>query len=146
MSPNASRPNIVLLENPDGDNRKIISDALMVYNEKVAGPSGLLPLVISIQDPETGEKLGGLLGRTIYGWLVIELVAVPEQYRGQNIGTEIVKQAEAIARARGCKGAWVDTYAFQAPGFYEKLGFERFGEIEGHPPGSSRVYLKKEFA
>ncbi len=145
MSNPVSRPNIVVLETFGGDDRKVISDTLTIYNEKAAGPSGLQPLVISIQDPKTGEKLGGLLGRTIYGWLVIELVGVPEKYRGQNIGTEIVNQAEAIARKRGCKGAWVDTYAFQAPGFYEKLGFTRFGTIEGHPPGSSRVFLKKHF-
>jgi hypothetical protein len=33
-----------------------------------------------------------------------------------------METAEGIARTRNCVGAWVDTYTFQSPGFYERLG------------------------
>jgi hypothetical protein len=38
-------------------------------------------------------------------------------------------QAEQEAKARGCRGAWLDTYSFQARGFYERLGYAVFGAL-----------------
>jgi GNAT superfamily N-acetyltransferase len=45
---------------------------------------------------------------------------------GKVVGKALMAQAENIARANGCIGLWLDTYEFQARGFYEKLGFEVF--------------------
>jgi len=52
-------------------------------------------------------------------------------------------RAEAIARAHGCVGIWLDTFSFQARGFYEKLGFAVFGTMEDFPPGHQRFFLQK---
>jgi ribosomal protein S18 acetylase RimI-like enzyme len=52
-------------------------------------------------------------------------------------------EAERIAIDRQCEGIWLDTFSFQAPGFYAKLGFERFGLIKDFPPGQSRHFLMK---
>jgi len=51
--------------------------------------------------------------------------------------------AEQEADRRGCIGVWVDTHSFQAPGFYERLGYSPFGVIEDYPPGHSRLFLQK---
>jgi hypothetical protein len=53
--------------------------------------------------------------------------------------------AEAYARERGCRGAYLETFSFQARPLYEKLGFKVFGEIKDFPPGHSHFFLKKEF-
>jgi hypothetical protein len=50
--------------------------------------------------------------------------------------------AEARALERGCHSAWVDTFSFQAPGFYPKLGYQAFGELD-YPPGHKRIFLQK---
>ena len=63
--------------------------------------------------------------------------------RGAGLGRQLLQRAEAIARERGCHGLWLDTFSFQARGFYEKLGFSLFGEIEDYPPGHSRFFLRK---
>ena len=55
-------------------------------------------------------------------------------------------RAEEIARQRDCIGMWLDTYSFQARGFYEKLGFTVFGQVDDHPPGEQRFFLQKRFA
>jgi RimJ/RimL family protein N-acetyltransferase len=52
-------------------------------------------------------------------------------------------RAEDIARAHGCIGLWLDTYEFQARGFYEKLGFTLFGTLDDHPVGRKRFFLQK---
>ena len=52
-------------------------------------------------------------------------------------------KAEAWARERNLAGMWLDTFAFQARPFYEKLGFSVFGTIEDHPRGSRRFFMQK---
>jgi GNAT superfamily N-acetyltransferase len=141
-----SEPTIVVVEQPDEGDRKAVLDALLAFNEKAGGPSRLQPLAVLIRDPANGKTLGGLWGRTSYDWLFVEFLVVPEQFRGQDIGSELLSRAEDIARQRGCVGVWLDTYAFQAPGFYKKRGYEIFGTIEDHPRGARRFFLKKTFA
>ena len=53
--------------------------------------------------------------------------------------------AERRAVERGCHSAWVDTFSFQAPGFYPKLGYEPFGELD-YPPDFKRIFLRKQLA
>lgn len=45
-----------------------------------------------------------------------------ESGRGKDIGTRIMLAAEDEAIKRGCIGSTLDTFSFQALGFYEKLG------------------------
>jgi hypothetical protein len=54
-----------------------------------------------------------------------------------------MRMAEEEAVRRGCVTAWLDTYDFQARGFYERLGYELFGTIEGHAPVYPRYFLRK---
>ena len=61
--------------------------------------------------------------------------------RGKGIGRKLMADAEARALERGCHSAWVDTFSFQAPGFYPKLGYEVFGELD-YPP-HKRIFLQK---
>jgi N-acetylglutamate synthase-like GNAT family acetyltransferase len=54
--------------------------------------------------------------------------------------------AEAEARRRGCTAAFVYTVTFQAPGFYERHGYRRFGEVVCPPDGATRIFLSKMLA
>ena len=51
--------------------------------------------------------------------------------------------AEAEARRRGCRMAWLDTYDFQARAFYERHGYTMFGELDGLANGHRRHFMKK---
>lgn len=51
---------------------------------------------------------------------------------------------EDEARRRGCKRAVVETSTYQAPGFYERHGYEEFGRVPFDLPGHARVFLRKE--
>jgi GNAT superfamily N-acetyltransferase len=72
------------------------------------------------------------------------LVITPDDARGQGLGTDLMAQAEAEAVRQGCRDIWLDTFAFQARSFYERLGFEVFGQIDGPPPAFPRVFMKKQ--
>ncbi|WP_199153881.1 GNAT family N-acetyltransferase [Chromobacterium sp. ASV23] len=132
----------VLSDVAAAETRAAIVAPLIAYNEGKVGPSDHRPLVIRIED-EAGQVVGGLWGYTRGGWLYTELLSAPTGARGLGLGRQMMEQAEAEARARGCIGAWVDTHSFQAPKFYESLGYQRFGELEDYPPGHSRIFYRK---
>jgi len=120
-----------------------IRGGLIAFNVAVTGTMPRGELQLAIRDPGTGRVLGGLTGRYAYRWLFVELLHVPEALRGTGIGTDLMRRAEAEALARGCIGVWLDTFSFQARGFYERLGYAVFGTIEDYPPGHARHFLAK---
>lgn len=115
---------------------------LSAYNQSKAGKSGSRLLTVLIHDQD-GGLLGGLWGSTGYNWLCTHLLVIPETMRNRGLGRQIMHYAEREAVARGCHSAWVDTYEFQARRFYERLGYECFGELKDYPLGFSRYFMKK---
>ena len=87
--------------------------------------------------------LGGLWGLSLWGTFYVGLLVVPEAARGQGLGGELMRRAQAEAVARDCRDMWLDTYAFQARPFYARLGFELFGQIDGPAPMFPRWFLRK---
>ncbi|WP_404288973.1 GNAT family N-acetyltransferase [Microvirga sp. RSM25] len=100
-------------------------------------------LAIAIRDPDSNKPVGGLLGRTNGGWLGIELLFVPEAFRGVGLATQLIAMAEEEARTRGCHSAWIDTLNPEALRLYQRLGYEIFGELKDYPVGGSRFFLQK---
>ena len=135
---------LTIHESPSDEDRQAVINPLLAFNISRAGNPHIRPLAVLLTD-DGGNHVGGLWGKRVYDWLVIELLAIPEQYRGSGYGKAIMIQAEAIARADNCIGIWLDTYEFQAREFYEKLGFEVFGTIDDHPVGQRRFFLSKRF-
>jgi GNAT superfamily N-acetyltransferase len=115
---------------------------LLAFNERHIGPSNERPVRLVIRDA-TGAVVAGLLGATRWGWLDVEKLWLATDIRGQGHGTRLLAEAEAIALARGCSGAMLHTFEHQARPFYEKLGYELFGTLEGYPAGTRQHYLCK---
>ena len=122
-----------------------ITATLNAYNDARSGMADLPGFAIVMREHETRTAIGGLYATDGYGWAFIRYLAVPEQYRGQGLGRRLIEEAERIARQRGYIGLWLDTFEFQARPFYEKLGFEVFGELEGGEGAIARYFLKKRF-
>jgi GNAT superfamily N-acetyltransferase len=78
-----------------------------------------------------------------FEWLFINWLWVADAYRKQGIGSQLMAAAEAAARAQGCHGAYLDTFTFQAPKFYERLGYREFGRLDDFPPGHARIWFSK---
>jgi len=135
---------IELVLDPSAADEKAVLDGLMAFNSATAGPTGFQPVAVLLKN-DAGETVGGLTGRAVYDWLFVELLHIPERFRGQGVGTRLMAEAERFARERGLCGIWLDTYHFQARGFYEKLGFTVFGTLDGHPKGGARYFLQKRF-
>lgn len=116
---------------------------LRAYNVSQAGDAGAETFALLVRDEQDDQVLGGLHGKLLYRWMFIELLAVPEQARGQGLGSRLMTMAEDLAREKGCVGIWLDTFDFQAPQFYRALGYSEFGQINDYPPGHRRFFLQK---
>ncbi|MER9965026.1 GNAT family N-acetyltransferase [Mesorhizobium sp. M0045] len=111
----------------------------------MAGPYNREPVAVLIRESRNDHTEGGLWATRYYDWLFIELIFVPERYRNQKIGARLVRSAEQWAVDRGCVGVWLNTYEFQAPAFYQSLGYEIFGHLPNYPRGFGRYFLRKVF-
>jgi hypothetical protein len=60
----------------------------------------------------------------------------------ENLADGILAMAEEEARRRGRTRAVLSTLHFQAPGFYQKQGWEVAARIECEPPGHTRFYMR----
>ena len=142
----AMLPTITVIERPEPHMREAIVRPLIAFNNSRASqPEDYRPMVIILSDPDTGEIIGGLWGETNLAHLHVDLLFVPETLRGFGLGRQMLLRAEQEAKTRGCRGAWLDTYSFQARGFYERLGYAVFGTLDDYPPGHSRIFLHKAF-
>jgi GNAT superfamily N-acetyltransferase len=112
------------------------------FNTEFLGPPTLQPMQIFLRDGSE-EVVGGLLGHSVYRWMFIAKLWIAKPFRGRGYGSALIDAAEAEARVRGCVGIHLDTFEYQARPFYEKLGFELFGTLEGYPPGYRQFYLAK---
>ena len=105
------------------------------------------PLHLFVLDSQK-RVIGGLTGRTHYlrSWLEVSILWVDESHRGLGLGRELMERAEAEAIRRGCLYARLATGRYQAPGFYEKLGYILYGTLENCLPGDTAYYYCKQLA
>jgi GNAT superfamily N-acetyltransferase len=112
---------------------------------EVVPASGRTPLAVLLHAAR-GQLVGALTGRTLWGWLVIDLLWVDAAARGVGHGRRRIAAAEQEALRRGCHHARVDTYSFQAPGFYERCGYARVATLDDFPRGHQRHFYAKALA
>jgi ribosomal protein S18 acetylase RimI-like enzyme len=93
---------------------------------------------------DAGRMVGGLSGMGSWGWVFIDAVWIDADHRGTGGGRMLMQAAEAHAVASGCHSVWLDT--FQARGFYERLGYQVFGQLEDYPGDQARWFLRKRVA
>ncbi|QYJ91906.1 GNAT family N-acetyltransferase [Shewanella halotolerans] len=101
-----------------------------------------LPLGLKLEN-EAGEMIAGLSARTFGNWLMIDNFWVSESLRGQQIGSQMLQEAERIARERGCIYAILDTLNFQARPFYEARGYRLEWTQEQYPKTGCKYFMTK---
>ncbi len=137
---------IEMLVDPGQEVRAAILKPLRAHNLAQAGAPKPQAIALVIRDEHSGEIIGGLQAEIFYRWMFIELLAIPEQARGQGTGAQLLKMAEDTAREKGCVGIWLDTFDFQAPEFYQRHGFSEFGRLDDFPPQHQRFFLQKRLS
>ncbi|UCC14047.1 MAG: GNAT family N-acetyltransferase [Gammaproteobacteria bacterium] len=127
------------------DELQILDRELDAFNDNATGLSDRQSIGISVRD-RAGRMVGGLKGVTALGWLYVSNLWLDEGYRGQGLGSDLLRRAERQAVARGCRRSCLSSFSFQAPDFYLRHGYEVFGQLEDYPDGETLFFLRKALA
>lgn len=117
---------------------------LRLHRNENMGDENTKPLSVVARD-DAGNIIGGVTGRSIYKNFLIEVVWVDKAARGTGLGRQLMEQAEEQAKQRGCLVAQLDTLSFQAPQFYQKLGFEVVGTVPEFAGSPARYFMLKKY-
>ncbi|WP_407272895.1 GNAT family N-acetyltransferase [Radiobacillus sp. PE A8.2] len=109
-----------------------IPDHIKTPNEQV---------VLVIKDHQ--KIIAGVTGTMFWYHLHIDFLWVDDRVRKQGYGSSLLNEIEILARNKGCRLIFLDTFSFQAPEFYKKHGFKVVGKLEDHPQGFEQYFLEK---
>ncbi|MNJ27641.1 Acetyltransferase (GNAT) family protein [compost metagenome] len=127
---------------PQADEFAALRNGLNGFNEAITGQLQRERIASFIKDEE-GVVLGGILGEIKWGWLHIDGLWVDESLRRDGWGTRLLGTMEQYARSQGITNYHLETTSFQALPFYQKQGYEVFGQLPDMPPGHVSYFLRK---
>ena len=129
---------------PADEDVKVLGDGLQEQMRALFGEPRIEKAAFFVRDG-IGDIVGGVYGNYgSFGWLYIDTLWVAERLRGRGYGTRLMHLIEQHASKAGCTDAYLNTFSFQAPDFYQKLGYTTFAQLENFPPGHSRLFMRKK--
>ncbi len=134
-------PALTVTDAPPPEALAALGANLSAFNDADVGPAERRPLAVLVH--ADGALVAGISGYTGWGWLYVQWLWVSEAQRGQGLAGKMLAAAEAEARARGCHGAYIDTFSPRALRAYEKAGYAVFGALPDFPKGRTRSFLSK---
>jgi GNAT superfamily N-acetyltransferase len=120
----------------------LVKDALYEFNMQRMNDHKPHPINLFLRDQDN-VIYGGLLANCWGQWAHIDFLWIPEQGRGHGYGARMLEMAHAEALAFGCRGAYLETFSFQARPFYERFGYKIVGEVRDYPPGQTYYFMAK---
>jgi GNAT superfamily N-acetyltransferase len=130
------------VDNPPTDDLARLEGRLDAFNAATTGIADGRLLTILLKRAD-GEIYAGLHGHTWGGCCEIKTVWIDEPNRSHGLGTALLRAAEQEAQRRGCRQVLLSTHSFQAPGFYEREGYQRIATVEDQPAGHSHIVMVK---
>ncbi len=135
---------LVSERDPDPADLETVRQGLYRFNMQRMNEWHYLDIAIFLRD-EANAVQGGLLGTVWSGWFHVEFLWIADEHQRQGYGDQLLRAAEAEARAYGATHAYLETFSFQARGFYERYGYQVAGQLNDYPPGQTYYFLSKSF-
>ena len=128
---------------PASDDEQVVHDGLRQFNVDMIGDSGHCPVGCFLRDAD-GRVVGGVTGHIKWRWLYVAKLWLPAELRGKGHGGALMRAVETLGWESDCLGVFLETFEYSARPFYEALGYECVGTIEGYPPGYRQYVMRKE--
>lgn len=84
----------------------------------------------SIIIKEGDVLVGGIVAESMSDLLEIEFLYVNPAFRGKGFGKKLLESVEKEAKEKGIKRILLNTYSFQAPGFYRQMGYKEILSVD----------------
>jgi GNAT superfamily N-acetyltransferase len=101
------------------------------------------PVWLNAKDAE-GNLVGGLRAVIALHWLRVEVLWVEESARGNGLGARLLRQAEKLAKEMGAEHSGLETFEWQAPGFYLKQGYQEAARVDNYAKGFYLAFMTKK--
>lgn len=136
------QPIFTIETSPASQDLQFLETQINEHNRAVTGYYDFQWLAIFVRDAAQ-TMVAGLSGYTWGQSCKIEFLWVAPALRGQGYGKALLQAAEAEAKERGCHVVVVDTHSFQAPAFYQNLGYSVTGSYTDFPYQHGQIFLQK---
>ncbi len=113
---------------------------LQEYNAQYMEDSGDYSFYIE----EDGHIAAGIVASAVFDTVEIDYLCVAEAYRGRGYGEQLLNKVGKIAAAKQIKRIILNTYSFQAPTFYKKMGYKQLFKITPAFKDYDQYYFIKE--
>ncbi len=123
---------------------KHIDRGLHAYNTRAADLAAVVNIACLARDSKSKEVIGGALARRWGSCCELQQIWVDERKRKAGLGRQIMHRIESHAKSNGCTLLYLDTFSFQCPDFYQRLGYEVVCEFQGLPNGVSKYIMQKQ--
>jgi ribosomal protein S18 acetylase RimI-like enzyme len=129
-------------DTPPDDRLLAVDAGLERHNHAAAPLADVRPLAAFATD-ESGTVVGGAVGRTWGKCCELLQLWVAPEHRSRGVGSRLLLEFEACARARGCSVFYLTTLSFQAPEFYRRHGYDVLARIAGYPEGIVKFLMHR---
>lgn len=129
----------------DPQDKSVMVEGMLNYHASNGHPRVVDTHSILIKD-ELNKLIGCVIVTFLYNGMEIATLWVDEKARGQGLGQKLMEMAELEGKKRGATFAYTNTFTWQAPGFYEKIGYELYGKLDDFPIGNSLSYYRKDLS
>jgi len=128
---------------PNTKDMVIISKGMLSYHASQGHPRKWKIFSILLKD-QSNKLFGCVIVSFLWNGMEIKTIWVDESLRQQGWGRKLMEAAEKEAIKRKCTIAYTNTFSWQAPDFYTKLGYKLYGRLDNFPEGNSLSYYRKD--
>jgi GNAT superfamily N-acetyltransferase len=128
---------------PAQETRSTIQKGLFDANVMATRDGHFDAVCVTARDTESAV-IGGVLGEAYWGWINFTSVWVHSEHRRKGVASKMLEQAEVEAARLGYTQAYLDTFSFQCPDLYLRLGYEVFGQLDNFPADGKRLFMRKK--
>jgi ribosomal protein S18 acetylase RimI-like enzyme len=129
-------------DRPAADDLDAVDAGLHLHNINAVDFDALRTLACFARD-RAGAVLGGLRARQWGAAVEVQQLWVEPSLRRRGIGRRLMQLLEDEVRRRGATLIFLDTFSFQAPGFYTRCGFCAAVRLDGFPDGIAKYVMVK---
>ncbi len=137
MNPNENSNQFIISSSPSEEEMKVVQKGLEDHSRKY--PNGELdiptPDISLVLKDNNGNIVGGVITSMLTGVMHLEVLWVDEMYRGRGHGKDLVLHAERIGQEKGYPASQTWSFSFQAPEFYQSIGYKVLGIFDGYTDG-----------
>ena len=117
-----------------------VHQMLQEYNAQFMEDSGDYSFYVE----EDSKIAAGIVASAVFDTVEIDYLCVSEEYRGHGYGEQLFNKVEKEAAAKQIKRIILNTYSFQAPAFYKKMGYKQLLKIAPAFKDYDQYYFIKE--